>query len=80
MRATKSHEKATRKARKKHEKGPKPKFLSPDIVRWGRGLPHKGVEDKKLGMSLETSEIKRFWILPGYPGILPGYPGGARKV
>ena len=31
----------------------KPKFLSPDIFRWGRGLPHEGVGAKKFGMSLK---------------------------
>ena len=43
------------------KKEPKPKLLSPDIFRWGRGLPHEGVGAKKFGMSLETREIKRFW-------------------
>ena len=45
-------------ARKKEHK---PKLLSPDIFRWGRGLPHEGVGAKKFGMSLETREIKLFW-------------------
>ena len=40
------------------EKEPKPKLLSPDIFRWGRGLPREGVGAKKFGMSLETREIK----------------------
>ena len=39
----------------------KPKLLSPDIFRWGGGLPHEGVGAKKFGMSLETREIKLFW-------------------
>ena len=52
---------------------PKPKLLSLDIFRWGRGLPHEGVGAKKFGMPLETREIKLFF-LAGYPGILPGYP------
>ena len=49
----------------------KPKLLSLDIFRRGRGLPHEGVGAKKFGMSLETREIKLFWR-----DIL----GGARKV
>ena len=53
---------------------PKPKLLSPDIFRWGRGLPHEGVGAKKFGMPLETREIKLFWR------DIPGYPGGAQKV
>ena len=56
----------------------KPKLLSPDIFRWGRGLRREGVGARKFGKSLETREIKLFGA--GYPGILPGYPGGARKV
>ena len=60
------------------ENEPKPKLLSPDIFRWGRGLPCEGVGAKKFGMPFETREIKLF--LAGYPGILPGYPGGARKI
>ena len=42
------------------EKEPKPNLLSPDIFRWGRGLPREGVGAKKFGMSLETREIKLF--------------------
>ena len=49
------------------KKEPKPKLLSPDIFRWGGGLPREGVGAKKFGMFLE-------------PGILLGYPGSARKV
>ena len=60
------------------KKEPKPKLLSPDIFRWGGGLPREGVGAKKFGMSLETQGNQTF--LPGYPGILPGHPGGARKV
>ena len=59
------------------KKEPKPKLLSPDIFRWGRGLPHEGVGAKKFGMPLENREIKLF--LAGYPGIWPGYPGGRPK-
>ena len=48
-------------------KEPKPKLLSPDIFRWGRGLPHEGVGAKKFGMSLETREIKFFGLdIPGF--------------
>ena len=45
----------------------KPKHLSPDIFRWGRGLPCEGVGAKKFGMSLETREIKLFGRdIPGF--------------
>ena len=57
---------------------PKPKLLSPDIFRLGRGLPCEGVGAKKFGMPFETQGNQTF--LAGYPGILPGHPGGARKV
>ena len=30
------------------------------FLRWGRGLPRKGVGAKKFGMPLETREIKLF--------------------
>ena len=56
----------------------KPKLLSPDIFRWGGGLPREGVRAKKFGMSLETREINFFGV--GYPGILLRYPGAPRKV
>ena len=51
--------------------------MSPDIFRWGGGLPREGVGAKKFGMPLEPREIKLF--LAGYPGILPGYPGAPEK-
>ena len=58
---------------KKNE--PKPKLLSPDIFRWGRGLPHEGVGAKKFGMPLETREIKLFWRdIPGFCRDIPGVP------
>ena len=54
---------------------PKPKLLSPDIFRWGRGLPHEGVGAKKFGMPLETREIKLFWRdIPGFCRDIPGVP------
>ena len=56
----------------------KPKLLSPDLFRWGRGLPREGVAAKMFGMSVETREIKVLGA--GYPGILLGNPGDARKV
>ena len=57
------------------KKEPKPKLLSPDIFRWGRGLPHKGVGAKKFGMPLETREIKLFWRdIPGFRWDIPGVP------
>ena len=53
----------------------KPKLLSPDIFRWGRGLPREGVGAKKFGMSLETREIKLFWQdIPGFCRDIPGVP------
>ena len=48
----------------------KPKLLSPDIFRWGRGLPREGVGVKKFGMSLETRKIKLLGRdIPGYPAV-----------
>ena len=59
---------------------PKPKLLSPDIFRWGRGLPHEGVGAKKFGMPLETREIKLFWRdIPGFCWDIPGRPKSLRK-
>ena len=53
----------------------KPKLLSPDIFRWGRGLPREGVGAKKFGMSLETREINLFgWDIPGFCQDIPGVP------
>ena len=46
--------------------------MSPDIFRWGTGLPREEVGAKKFDMSLENREIELF--LAGYSGILPGYP------
>ena len=57
------------------KKEPKPKLLSPDIFRWGRGLPHEGVGAKKFGMSLEAREIKLFWRdIPGFCRDIPAAP------
>ena len=54
---------------------PKPKLLSLDIFRWGRGLPHEGVGAKKFGMPLETREIKLFGRdIPGFCWDIPGAP------
>ena len=53
----------------------KPKLLSPDIFRWGRGLPREGVGAKKFGTSLETGEIKLFLRdIPGFCRDIPGVP------
>ena len=53
----------------------KPKLLSPDIFRWGRGLPHEGMGAKKLGMSLEAREIKLFGRdIPGFCWDMPAVP------
>ena len=54
---------------------PKPILLSPDIFRWGGGLPHEGVGAKKFGMPLETREIKLFGgISRDFAGISRGAP------
>ena len=50
----------------------KPKLLSPDIFRWGRGLPREGVGAKKFSMPLKTREIKLFWRdIPGFCRDIP---------
>ena len=59
-------------------KEPKPKLLSPDIFRWGGGLPPERVGAKKFGMCLEPREINLFGR--DIPGFCPEYPGSARKV
>ena len=38
----------------------KPKLSSPDIFRWGRGLPREGVGAKKFSMSLEKKICVQF--------------------
>ena len=45
----------------------KPKLLSPDVFRWGRGLAREGVGVKKFGMSLETQGNQTFWA--GNPAV-----------
>ena len=52
---------------------PKPKLLSPDIFRWGGGLPREGVGAKKFGTSLETQESNFFG------GISRHFAGISRK-
>ena len=53
----------------------KPKLLSPDIFRWGSGLPRARVGAKKFGMSLETREIKLFGRdIPGFCRDIPAAP------
>ena len=47
----------------------KPKLLSPNIFRWGRGLPHGGVGQKVRHVPRSQGN-KTF--LAGYPGILLG--------
>ena len=57
------------------KKEPKPKLLSPDFLRWGRGLPREGVGAKKFDTSLETREIKLFGRdIPGFCRDIPGAP------
>ena len=59
----------------RQDKEHKPKILSPDIFRWGRGLPREGVGAKKFGMSLETMEIKFFGRdIPGFCRDVPEVP------
>ena len=58
----------------------KPKLLSPDVFRWGGGLPREGVAAKKFGMSLETRVIKLFWRdIPGFCSDIPAVPESLRK-
>ena len=58
----------------------KPKLLSPDLFRWGRGLPHEGVGAKKFCMPLETREIKLFCRdIPGFCRDIPEAPEKLRK-
>ena len=59
----------------------KPKLLSPDIFRWGRGLPREGVGAKKFNMSLETKEINFYGRdIPGdFAGISRKRPKSLRK-
>ena len=61
----------------RHEKEHNPKLLSPDILCWGRGLPHEGVGGQKVRYAPRNEEIKLFWR--DIPEILLGYPGGVRK-
>ena len=54
---------------------PRPKLFGPDIFQWGRGLPREGVGAKKVGMSLETREIKLFWRdIPEFCRDVPAVP------
>ena len=63
------------------KKEPKPKLLSPDFFRWGRGLPHERVGAEKFGMSLETREIKLFgWDIPGFCRDIPAVPEKFEKI
>ena len=49
--------------------------MSPDNFEWRRGLPHERVGAQKLGMSLETREIKLFWRdIPGFCWDIPPVP------
>ena len=62
-------------ARKRSTNGDKPKLLSPDICRWGRGLPREGVGAKKFGMPLEAREIELVWRdIPGFCRDIPELP------
>ena len=59
------------------KKEPKPKLLSPDIFRWGRGLPHERVGGQRFRYAPRNQGNQTF--LAGYPGIWPGYPGVPEK-
>ena len=62
------------------EKEHKPKLLSPDIFRWGRGLPREGVGAKKFDMCLETREIKPLGeISRDFGGMSQNCPKSLRK-
>ena len=61
----------------------KPKLLSPDIFRWGGGLPREGGGGgaKKFGMPLETRKSNFFgWISRDFAGISRGHPKSLRKT
>ena len=63
------------------KKEPKPKLLSPDIFRWGGGLPREGVGAKKFGMSLEAQGIKLFWRdIRGFCRDIPEAPEKFEKI
>ena len=54
----------------------KPKLLSPDIFRWGRGLPREGGGGQKVRRVPRNQGNQTFWA--GYPGI-PEAPGKFEK-
>ena len=56
----------------------KPKLLSPDIFRWGGGLPREGGGGHKVRYA--PTKPGKSNLLAGYLRILPGYPRGTRKV
>ena len=60
----------------------KPKILSLDIFRWGRGLPREGVRAKKFSISLlETREIKLSGRdIPGFCWDIPAVPEKFEKT
>ena len=55
----------------------KPKLLSPDIFRWGRGLPGEGVGGQKVRHLSRNPGKQNFWA--GYPGIFAGISQGHPK-
>ena len=57
----------------------KPKLSSPDIFRWGRGLPREGMGAKKFDMSFETRE-NNFFLLGGISRDFAGIFESARKI
>ena len=64
-------------ARKKEHRS---KLLSPDIFRWGRGLPCEGMRAKKFGMPLETREIRLLGRdIPGFCWDIPAVPEKSEK-
>ena len=65
-------ESASDQARKKEHK---PKLLSPDIFRWGGGLPREGVGAKKFRYAPRNQGNRTFWQdIPGFCRDIPGAP------
>ena len=60
---------------KKKEHKPKLWTRTPDVFRWGGGLPREGVGSTKFGMSFEIREAKCFWRdIPGFWWDIPAVP------
>ena len=85
VRQKESGKKVTKKVTKASEKSgtkkePKPKLLSPDIFRWGRGLPHEGVGPKSSVCPSKPGKSNFFGgISRDLAGISGGRPKSLRK-